>query len=596
MRDVASHKRCRVRCATIVVVVGLPRPEPAAVAAAVVVSCSSGLLLATRPDRIIGYSAGSPTAATAYLVPGAVLAAVAVVASRVMPGRWGLPAAATSIGWLAQIWVGWQDGPPLLRSTAEVAGAFVAPAILHLAFMAVPDSSRLRRAVIIGGYGVVAVLSVARALVRDPFYDRYCWSNCTDNSFLVVNLPRLAREFERGMLVATFAVAITTAGWGALTWWRHSRAARVDVWPMLATTAFAGVAEATYAALRLFDAAEGPTKPVFRVVFEVRSGALAGVAAGIAAAITVRKQRRRRLNRLVTEISDVPAPGWLRDTLARSLADPGLVVVFRLPDTDNYVDAYGRAADATASRDRARTTIVRNGDPVAIVVHDPRIGLDEEAVEAIGAAARLAVDNERFRASLLSRADDVRASRARIVAAADAARRRLERDLHDGAQQRLLAAGYALRLASETATDRGDADLAARLDAAVAETRLALGELRDVAHGIFPAILDNAGLSAALEELAEVAPVAVGLRALPDRPVPGPVATATYFLVQSAIEASTHTDHGLQVSARVTDGRLVVEIDGARADGYVRASDRVAALGGRLRVMPGRVEAELPCE
>lgn len=148
--------------------------------------------------------------------------------------------------------------------------------------------------------------------------------------------------------------------------------------------------------------------------------------------------------------------------------------------------------------------IQRGGLTIAAVNHDPALTGTSELADQIGAAARLAIDNERLRAEVLAQLERVRASRGRIVAAGDAARRRLERDLHDRAQQRLLAARYELRLARASTGD--DTQRAAEIERAIAEAKAALAELRDLAHGIFPAVLDDAGLGPALWALSAGAP------------------------------------------------------------------------------------------
>ena len=135
---------------------------------------------------------------------------------------------------------------------------------------------------------------------------------------------------------------------------------------------------------------------------------------------------------------------------------------------------------------------------MALVIHDAALSGARELEREIGAAARLAVDNERLRAEVLAQLEDLRASRARIVEAGDSARRRIERDLHDGAQQRLLTLSYELRLARADAEADGDEALAPLLAVDGEEVQAALAELRDLAHGIYPAILTEAGLGPAL--------------------------------------------------------------------------------------------------
>jgi signal transduction histidine kinase len=263
-----------------------------------------------------------------------------------------------------------------------------------------------------------------------------------------------------------------------------------------------------------------------------------------------------------------------------------------MPDEDRYVDSDGHATEPFDD-ERAATVLSRGGQPVAVIRHDRALHIDRETIDQIGSAARLAIDNERLRAALLATLEDIRASRRRIVAAADETRRGLERNLHDGPQQRLLAAGFALRLAAASTALTADPDRSARITNALDEVQTALAELREIAHGIFPAILDEAGLSTALESLAESSATPVRVVSAMEGPLPPSVAAAAYFLVRATIDAADGA--ALQVAVHAHDGTLVVRVDGARADDYVHVADRVGALGGELRVREGCVEAELPC-
>ena len=249
---------------------------------------------------------------------------------------------------------------------------------------------------------------------------------------------------------------------------------------------------------------------------------------------------------------------------------------------------------------RAVTPIVRNGRPVALVVHDAAL-LEGPALEReIGSAARLAVENERLQAEVLAQLEDLRASRARIVETGDAERRRLERDLHDGAQQRLLALSYDLRLARAAAEADGDRGLATLLASAGDEAQAALGELRELAHGIYPAILAEAGLASALATLAEEAPLPVELREVSSERYSTPVETAAYLTVTEAIANAVERKATVaSVNLAREDKQLVVQIkDDAAGGGWelLHLADRVGALGGSLGVRPHSLRAEIPCE
>src|SRR5207247_4521408 len=200
-----------------------------------------------------------------------------------------------------------------------------------------------------------------------------------------------------------------------------------------------------------------------------------------------------------------------------------------VPDPRRFVGATGTDAQRPApDSGRAVTAITRGDRPIAAVVHDARLLDVPDLGREIGSAARLAVENERLQAEVLAQLEAVRASRARIVEAADDERRRLERNLHDGAQQRLLALSYQLRLAHGDAEAHGDATLAALLTASRAESQAALDELRQLAQGIHPAVLTEAGLEPALTTLAETAPLPVELDGVPSQRYPATTERAVY--------------------------------------------------------------------
>jgi signal transduction histidine kinase len=243
------------------------------------------------------------------------------------------------------------------------------------------------------------------------------------------------------------------------------------------------------------------------------------------------------------------------------------------------------------------TPLVRVGRPVAYLWHRPGLLADPVLVEEVAAAARLAFEHERLRAETAVQLEDLRSARARVIATGDAERRRLERDLHDGAQQRVVGIAFALRLARADLADDPDPAVLVRLDEADAEVRAALAELRQLAHGIFPAVVADEGLAAALEELAEGAPVAIALRARPDRRLAPDVEAAGYFVVAETLRRSGVTQ--LAVDARRRDGWLVIEVESDGDPLLVDLEDRVGALGGTVEAVPGEsgstIRAEIPC-
>ena len=311
---------------------------------------------------------------------------------------------------------------------------------------------------------------------------------------------------------------------------------------------------------------------------------------------------------LVVELSTTPEPGALRGTLARALGDPSLELAYWLPGSGSYADAAGRPFELPVEgTGRAVTRIESGGDPVAALIHDPALDEDPELVAGVGAAAALALANERLQAELRAKVEELRASRARIVQAGDEERRRLERNLHDGAQQRLLALSFSLGLA-ETQVP---AELTAVRDV-VRDARQELGEaieeLRELAHGIHPQILSERGLAAALETLAARSPIPVKVSA-PEERLPEPVEAAAYYVVSEALANATKHAQAQRLEVRVDrqNGALAVEVADDGVGGASRTGsglrgllDRVEALDGRLFVSspPGggtTIRAEIPC-
>jgi signal transduction histidine kinase len=238
---------------------------------------------------------------------------------------------------------------------------------------------------------------------------------------------------------------------------------------------------------------------------------------------------------LVTELGALPAPERLRDALSHALGDPSVQVGYWAPGMSAYAAADGsRMPLPQAGEDRAVLRIERDGNPVAVVVHDRALEQDPGLVAAVGAAVRLTVENERLTARVEDQLEDMRASRARIVEAGDAERKRVERDLHDGAQQRLISLMLALRLARrELGPD--DSKIGLSLDQALAEAKAALAELRELARGIHPAILTEAGLKAALESVAERSPLDVSVESGTSARFSAAVEGTAYFVVSEAL-------------------------------------------------------------
>jgi signal transduction histidine kinase len=558
------------------------------------------LAVAVGPGRFTTYAGRSGLAATLTVAAGLalVLAGLVTVFSR-PPGGIGDLAVLAGLVWFAPVWVGWDKGPPLVRSLGMLAAGFAFPLLLHLVL--VYPSGRLRgalaKALVFAVYLGAVLAALGRALFRDPFFDPDCWANCSDNVFLLHSLPRLARGTEVADRWVTAAAAGALVAVCARRLLRDSGPARRALLP-IATPAIllAGAVTARAVALQRIPP-EDPSEPAFRWSFIIGCAAVLLLAAGLGWAAVRMRVQRRAVARIATSLGQAPPPGSLQAALARAVGDPELKIAYWLPDSQCHVDANGQpVAEPLAAPGRASTALVRDGRRIAVVSHTAALpDLERE----IGAAVRLALENERLQAEALAQLDQLQASRVRIVETGDAERRRLERDLHDGAQQRLLALSYDIRLARTNAQADGDRPTMSLLTEATGQAQAALGELRELAHGIYPAILAEAGLAAALATLADAAPLPVEILAGADGRYPAAVETAAYLLVAEALDdaAGRGASHAA-VSVVQDGGGLVVMVDDDGSDrtaAMVQLADRVGALDGRLAIEPTRLRAELPC-
>jgi signal transduction histidine kinase len=321
-----------------------------------------------------------------------------------------------------------------------------------------------------------------------------------------------------------------------------------------------------------------------------------------------RYDARTRIVRFLDDLrAGRAAPEAVEQVLSEVLSDPGLELRFFLPESELYVDAHGRdRADQPDDR-RVRTPITRAGLPLGLVLHSPaeeeRPGLLEEVVEGAG----LAIEITRLRVELRRQLDEVEASRRRIVSAGYEERRRLERDLHDGAQQRLIAIGLALRHAQHELGASPD-KAGKSIDGAVTEIEVAIGELQELARGVRPAQLDS-GLTPALRDLAARAPLPVQVRANGER-FPQELEAAAYFIASEGLTNAVKHAEAQQVtlSAERLNGMLAISISddgigGAAPNGgsgLRGLADRAAAHGGSLVIEsePNRgtvITVELPC-
>jgi signal transduction histidine kinase len=312
------------------------------------------------------------------------------------------------------------------------------------------------------------------------------------------------------------------------------------------------------------------------------------VPVGIVVGIGWSRLRRPQASDLVVELRSEAAT-TMRERLARALGDPTLDVAYRLGD-GRYVDAGGRAIELPQRADRAVTAVAVRGEEIAALVHDPAL-LDEPAlVESVRATAALVLENERLAAEVRSQLAEVRASRGRIVAAADAERRRIERNLHDGAQQRLVTLSVALGLEASRA-DRAAADVLSR---AQDEDEQAIGELRELARGIHPTLLRDEGLTAAVKALARRAPLPVTVESSVRDRLTDPVELAAYFVVSEAltnvVKHASASEASVRLEREAATLRVTVTDDGVGGaritpeSGLAGLRDRLEALDATLSI------------
>jgi signal transduction histidine kinase len=427
---------------------------------------------------------------------------------------------------------------------------------------------------------------------------------CPDYVFQVVDAEPVARAFELTHEALGVVAGFLVVGVLLRRWRRASEPLRFAIAPILWVGA-AGVVAVLFwmiTALTQERLARAAQVTMELMLVLVPMAFLVGVA-------------RTRLARtavadLVIDMGGVSEPTALRDSLARALHDPSLEIAYWIDGAGRYVDAGGQPVDLPLDvESRAVTMIERAGRRIAALVHDPAVRLDEHLVESVSAAAALQIDNERLQADLRARLEEVAASRARIVESAMTERRRIERDLHDGAQQRLVSVAMSLGLAESKVTVEPEVALGFVREA---KGRLAdaLAELRDLSQGIHPGILTERGLPAALAELAQTLDMPVDLEVtLPGR-LPERVEEAAYFVVSEALTNIVKHAHAtracVQVEHREGDAVIRVSDDGVggvdvtRGSGLRGLRDRVEALDGRLAVAcpPAggtEVEARIPC-
>jgi signal transduction histidine kinase len=552
-------------------------------------------LLIARDDSAVSFVGSSWSREAMFLTAGLGLLAAGVAFWVQRPGNKvaGLLVAA-SAGWFLSEW----DSPAVGSAPIFTVGlvlAFACPPLIAWVMLAYPTGRLKGWADCVAVFALLASGVLVVGALANLFYDpagEGC-AQCSRNLILVSGDPeRVADVAGIGLRLVTVSALLVLV----VAAWRLARASATRR-RVVAPIAFAGgVYLACVAWSAWMGAARGfvGTGSLERRLWLAQAACLVVLAGAVGWSCVRARRTRASLAGLVVELGETARPGGLRDSLANLLGEPDLVLAYPLGD-GGHVDAAGRPVNTATGDRRATTPLVRDGMTVAVLIHRHGLLDDPDLVDNVASAARLGLENERLQAGLRAQERDVRASRARIVTAADSERRRLEQDLHDGAQQRLIATLLGVRVVQ--ASLDSDADDATRgdIEEVAVQLQRAVDELRVVAHGIYPAVLTDEGLAAALESLAEAAAHPVEIVDVTDERYPAAVENAAYRVVAEAAKKGA-----TRVAATRRDDRLVIDVAAtAPPKELVELEDRVGALNGRIRVEEGpsgvTLRAEFPC-
>jgi signal transduction histidine kinase len=520
--------------------------------------------------------------------------------------RVGMLMAATGFAWLVAA-SGFSD-LPLVFTIGQVFGAVFFAVVIHL-LLAFP-SGRLQsiaeRRIVGASYLLTTVGVLPLWLFADP--EQLDCGNCPNNVILLEGKESLVTVLGTilnvigALLVAAVLVVL------AKRWRRATPAQRRFLVPVYS----AGAAVLLLLIVLVSLQAGGLRSNALDVIWVAAMIPFALVPYLFLGTLArTRMIQSGAVGELMARLGETPQRGELRNALASALGDPTLELVYWLSEDERFVDANGHEVTLPApGSGRAVTKVERDGDCVAAIVYDALVH-DQQGgyVDAIGAAASLALENERLEAELRSKVEELRASRERMLSIGLEERRRLERDLHDGAQQRLVSMALNMRLARGRLRD-DPVGAEAMLDGAGDELDAALEELRELARGIHPAVLSDRGLDTALETLARRAPVPVELQRVPSERLPEAVELAAYYVVAEALTnvAKYAAASYATVDVGRENGRLVVQVaddgvGGADPDagtGLRGLADRLAVIEGRLEIdsQPGKgttITAKIPC-
>lgn len=480
------------------------------------------------------------------------------------------------------VFLSWAGGNAIAWTIGDMWNmlGFVVLAHVYLAF---PDgrTTGWSRRLVIAVYGSFFLLSIGQRLVL-PYPTSWPFGN----PLLVWSNEGLANTLGTVAGLVALVLSVLVVATVLDRWRRGSPVARRALAPVFWVSPITLVVVGTFYMAKvtgsdtLFALSTGPLAQLSNFLLPV----------AFLVGLLQTRLERGSIADLVRDL-DVVKTGDLEAALARAVHDPTLRLAFPSPGGVFYVDPAGTPIKLpNGSERRDVTRIEGSGRTIAILIHDPAV--EPGLVESAAAASRLALENERLAAELRAQLDEVRASRTRIVEATDEERRRIERDLHDGAQQRLVALGFTLRRANRRAD--ADPELAQLLDDANRELEEGLRELRALARGIHPTALADGGLAPAVRELAARFPMPVVVD-VEDRRLPTPIETTAYFIVTEALtnvlrhaEATSASVRGRFVGDTLDleiadDGRGGAD-NGAWWTGVRGLADRAQAVGGTLAI------------
>ena len=528
-----------------------------------------------------------------------------VAASRRQHRSFGLLMIAIGFAWLAR---GLEVSENSVGFTVGILVSVLWIGLLVQAVAAFPSGRLdlpLTRAVVVVAYVVVTVFQFVYALFWNPVDFGDC-SECPQNLLAFFSSESAADATTLFQVLLGGAAALVGAGIFARRYRRASTPGRRAMAPVLVTGALAIVLVPLSLGLDsagLSTASDVVDLIAFFVLAAIPIAFLIGLLRGRFTQVAV--------SDLLLELGSAPpSPEELERALAKALRDPSLSIAYWVADTASFVDGHGRPMQLPpAGSERAVRILERDDRRVAALIHNAALADAPALLDSVAVTAGLSLENERLRAELRAQLAEVRTSRTRLLETADTERRRLERNLHDGAQQRLLGLGLALKLA-QSRLDGTHSEVGELLAEADDELRAALEELRELARGIHPAILTDKGLATALPALASRTPIPVTIEAAPGERLPDPIEAAAYFVVSKALANVVKYASATKATVTVAraNGVLIVDVtdngvggaDLEAGTGLRGLVDRVNALDGELHIdsAPGRgtsVRAEIPC-